>query len=418
MLPLLLRVDNLETGESKQYAFTRSPVRLGRNPLNDIVLDAPFISQWHGLVRFDESVTEYIDLGSTNGTLANGYKLDKNVPVAVGGNVELRVCSLRFFCWRAPAPAELTAASVQHTFGPASQAILDAERRTRVVDAQESVNRFPEALAAIQQLQPLYEAYRQAAANLLSGMRQILGRMPPMLQDVTLLMLQRQMPAILGEEEFQKLARERRLSLTGTTGLAASAAQVVQEFARALTPHQTIASTSDVEKLLVRAATVLETSARAFVELRKGHEQFGSQMAVRTASEMTPLTRAQDAREVLAYLLDISGDVTARIQELTSAYADIMLHQVALLNGMMEGVRSLLHRLGPDEIERDLRERGGGGILFKAAAKWRRFVERHREFTEEERRLSEAVFGREFAKAYSAVVGEEFEEQSARLQSR
>jgi type VI secretion system protein len=187
--------------------------------------------------------------------------------------------------------------------------------------------------------------------------------------------------------------------------------KVLGDFSTALLPSLKLTSLGDVEKLLVRAATVLETSARAFVELRKGHAEFGAEMAVRTAGEMTPLHRAKEGREVLAYLLDINADVTARIQEMTSAYADVMVHQVALLNGMMEGVRSLLKRLGPAELERELRERGGLWP-FKKSALWRLFVQRHREYTEEERQLSAAVFGNEFAKAYSAVVGEDVEQSS------
>jgi type VI secretion system protein len=187
------------------------------------------------------------------------------------------------------------------------------------------------------------------------------------------------------------------------------AAKLLGEFAKALVPGLTLSSVTDVEKLLVRAATVLETSARAFVELRKGHEQFGAEMAVRTAGEMTPLHRAKEARDVLKYLLDPNADVTTRIQEMTSAYADVMVHQLALMNGMMEGVRSLLSRLGPRELERELKARKPLAAIwpFRAGALWRSFVERHREYTEEERQLSSAVFGNEFAKAYSAVIGEE-----------
>ena len=36
MMPLLVRVDNLDTQTSQQYAFLKSPVRMGRNPLNDL----------------------------------------------------------------------------------------------------------------------------------------------------------------------------------------------------------------------------------------------------------------------------------------------------------------------------------------------------------------------------------------------
>ena len=37
MMPLLVRVDNLEKQTSAQYAFTKSPVRIGRNRLHGFV---------------------------------------------------------------------------------------------------------------------------------------------------------------------------------------------------------------------------------------------------------------------------------------------------------------------------------------------------------------------------------------------
>ena len=58
--------------EHAAFAFASSPVRIGRNQLNELVLNEPFVSQWHAVVRFDEHKVRYVDLGSTNGTTMNG----------------------------------------------------------------------------------------------------------------------------------------------------------------------------------------------------------------------------------------------------------------------------------------------------------------------------------------------------------
>jgi predicted component of type VI protein secretion system len=401
VLPLLVRVDDLQTGASQQYAFDRSPVRIGRNPMNDLVLDAGFISQWHGVARFDERTTEYIDLGSTNGTLANGTRLEKHTPIQVAGNVELRVSSLRFFCWRGVVPERVSASRpVVRPLGPHSSLIIDAEKRARLIGEGETS-------LALKELLPLYQQYRTAWSNLMAGVRRALSQMPRHVQDAALVRMQREMPELAGEDEFRLLAADHQIALSGTAALSAGAAQILSEFAKALVPGLMLSSLADVEKLLARAATLLETSARAFVELRKGYEQFGAEMAVGLINEPTPLHLSKDPAEVLRYLLDPNADVSARVQELTSAYADIMIHQVALLNGMMEGVRSLLQRLSPSEIEREMAARRRRWLPFRAGALWRRFVERHREFSEEDRQLSAAVFGTDFARAYAAVVGEE-----------
>jgi pSer/pThr/pTyr-binding forkhead associated (FHA) protein len=61
--------------------FSNSPVRLGRSPLNDVTLALGFVSEWHGVIRFDESSTRYLDLGSTNGTVIAGQRVPKDQPV-------------------------------------------------------------------------------------------------------------------------------------------------------------------------------------------------------------------------------------------------------------------------------------------------------------------------------------------------
>jgi type VI secretion system protein len=146
---------------------------------------------------------------------------------------------------------------------------------------------------------------------------------------------------------------------------------------------------------------VLRASAKAFVELQKGQEQFGNEMGVRTIKEFTPLHAAGTPDNVLKYLLDWQKGGPHRTQELVGVYADLMIHQVALINGVMEGVRSMLARLEPAEIERSV-----SGWAGKSAAAWKAFVQRYEELTESDRTISAHVFGPEFARAYAEVGGE------------
>ena len=83
-------------------------------------------------------------------------------------------------------------------------------------------------------------------------------------------------------------------------------------------------------------------------------------------------------------------------------YADLMIHQVALINGLMEGVRGLLSRLSPQEIERGVT----AGWATRAAAVWKRYAEKHQQLTGEDQALTSVVFGPEFARAYAEVGGE------------
>ena len=57
MLPIVISVFDSETGTTSEHTFTKSPVRIGRNPLNDLSLPFPFVSGWHAIVRFEDDAT-------------------------------------------------------------------------------------------------------------------------------------------------------------------------------------------------------------------------------------------------------------------------------------------------------------------------------------------------------------------------
>jgi hypothetical protein len=435
MMPLLVRVDNLEKQTSSQYAFTKSPVRIGRNPLNDLALDHSFVSQWHAVVQFNETVTQYFDLGSTNGTVANGQRVGKNVPVAVQNNTEFRIGPLRIYFARGPAPAHLIDQQAQRkSFGMTSFG-AEGDERTMVhnvgkgVEATmvfnpESTHQDPRAAAAagnaanfmgnigqlrgaVGQLRPLYEAYRRSWNALYGGLAEVMRTIPAQMHGMVVTFVEQEFPAVGGEDQFRALATAQKVNLTGAVGVGMAAAQLLAQFAQYLVPsRKPPATAADMEKIVVRVAAVLEAFGSSYVAQRRGHDQFGNEMALphhRDGGDRQFLNETKDPKEVLAYLLDWTVEGNTRVEELTSAYADLMIHNVALLNGMMEGVRSLLHRLGPAQIEKDI-----GSVMwpFRTGARWKQYVKRHREFTEEDREITSAIFGAEFARAYAGVVGE------------
>ena len=79
-MPIEITVEISGSGSDRTLTFSESPVRVGRNQLNDITIDDPFISQWHGLIRFGSEGITYSDLGSTNGSIIEGVRLSTNVP--------------------------------------------------------------------------------------------------------------------------------------------------------------------------------------------------------------------------------------------------------------------------------------------------------------------------------------------------
>jgi hypothetical protein len=92
----VVQVEDSDSHDVVEYAFTRSPVRIGRNARNDLCLRQQFVSAWHGLVEFDGEGARYTDLGSTNGTLLDGEPLEARSTRPLDGGAEIVIGSLRF----------------------------------------------------------------------------------------------------------------------------------------------------------------------------------------------------------------------------------------------------------------------------------------------------------------------------------
>jgi hypothetical protein len=191
------------------------------------------------------------------------------------------------------------------------------------------------------------------------------------------------------------------------SGLAEVALRLLRAFGEAYLPASvSLDSRESVQSFLGATAELLETSARSFVELRSGYDEFGREMGIRVARGEGPVASARDGRELLAYLL-APGQGTARASELGSAFADLMMHQLALLAGVTDGARDVLNRLSPEEILAELEEEGGLTLKVKTlreGAQWRAFLDRYREL-EEEGTFTATLFGKSFLRSYAAVAG-------------
>src|SRR5262249_40514861 len=89
---------------------------------------------------------------------------------------------------------------------------------------------------------------------------------------------------------------------------------------------------------------------------------------------------------------------------------EVMSHQVAFINGVMEGVKTLLHQLSPKTLEDDYEKRGRKGGLFsnKYEALWKFYEERHGDYSGEDKQTFLIIFGPQFSRAYAASAAEDY----------
>jgi type VI secretion system protein ImpI len=178
----------------------------------------------------------------------------------------------------------------------------------------------------------------------------------------------------------------------------------LRELAGSLVPGAPLESTGDIARFVTKLHDTLEAFCRSFVPLREGHAQFMSsldlQRSLRRTQQRSPAYLAVEAARtpeaLAAALLDPKVKAFDAPQAVEGILADLMLHQLALLEGVMRGVRALIEELAPQNVESQV---GGGLSLARHKALWNKYVEIYENISEE-RQAFAVIFGPEFADAY------------------
>ncbi|MCC7541070.1 MAG: FHA domain-containing protein [Deltaproteobacteria bacterium] len=415
--PLIIKVE--QKGSSQIYGFDASPVRIGRSPLNDLPIDEGYVSQWHAIVRFDAKGTRYFDLGSTNGTTIDGKRVEKNAPVDITDASDVKIGPIKLVVSRGPMPATGVKSYSFAQKGGAEQIKRTVQLGASfATSSSNAVATTKKIYGAVTTQRDMYDAWRLSWKSLHESILRGLDEVGDEHRGLTLGGILQAYPEIANEPQFRDLAHKLNVPIAGgTVNAAAAASEMLAGLSQHYAPKvQAPASSAQLEKFLDRIAMLLDAYTRSYVELRKGYQQFGTEMAVRHAGETSPVERARDSAEVLAYLMDWTVDGQPRVRELVSSFADLMIHQVALLNGLMEGVRSLVRRFDPNDIVKQADPKAGFfEKLFPDGNRWRHFVQHYRAATEDDRAITTQVFGHEFARAYSLAAGDRFDESAQKL---
>jgi predicted component of type VI protein secretion system len=328
------------SGTEQRYEFDQSPIRIGRNPLNNVVLEGNFVSGWHGIIRFDETGTYYFDLGSTNGTCLDGKRLPKNTPTAITKPTRLTIWMFELIV----SPAR---PGVATTPPPAL--------RSSVVETLVGAGRFNAMIPATIVPPPPPTHTPTAAARIVSvGSR---STPPP--------------PTAAGP-------------------------------APGFPQETTLPLTEQTSARLIRCLRVIGAFTDAFMGLKKGYEQFGSEVGVRPLTGTTKLHRARTSQEIVEYLLDPSTDPDVCARDLNAVFADMGIHDVALMEGITQSVRALLAKLDPNAQDMKVVTSLWSGA--KAKSRWNSYVEAFNALLAEDAALHAEIFGEEFASAYASVA--------------
>ena len=392
----------------KEQRFAALPVRIGRNTLNDMSFPSGrvsmLLSNFHARVEVLDNRIFIRDVGSKNG-----------VYVRPGGTI-----------FRVPpdTPYDLAACNYEFFLGPQIQ------MRLEIVNSAEDAPRQSASGAVLGNMQmlasqplggngvldppplpPLPGAAQAPQYEFQPGMPPAqfpYGPSPLGLQpDVG--------PAPGGYAPAPNVPHvaERSVDLSKTghfshVNLETLAHRGLCEVAASLVPGHELRTAGDVARFVTKLHDAMEVFCRCFIPLREGHAQFVSSLDLQRAIMQRSMYRskaylavemAKDPGSVAAALLDWTDESLDAHKAVEGIFADLMIHQVAMLDGVMQGVRALLEELSPDAMERQLGAKLGIALTGRYKALWQAYCQRFEELSEEGQAFSH-IFGREFTEAY------------------
>jgi type VI secretion system protein ImpI len=402
-------------GTREQRAFRKPSIRIGRNALNDLQIDKPFVSQFHVVIELDAGRFFLQDLGSTNGTLVAGQRI-KGHSVELGDAAEIRfgILALTF---------EVKRVNLEALGPPASDHRPMAV--TGFLTAPSEQEFAAAALAAAQQSDPheaqdiaeLYATYRLAWSKLQAGIQSAALKRPSGTRGAFITALSSKHPALSAEPDFHRLADWAdcsRISVRDTAAEHRIAAEGLRELAFEYVPNAPPPETSgELVQFLTRIRETLHVLFKSFVPLRDGYHQLLKELRIPVSRKTvsSPVDTAASPTELSSVVLNpqMSAD---HLVEMESMFADLMIHQVAMVNGVMTGVRELLEQLSPEQIRQAVEGRGRSGFQIGgpgARQYWEEYERRHGDFASEEKQIFATLFGRRFSAAYGEIRAESAE---------
>jgi type VI secretion system protein ImpI len=432
---LRMRAVNTQDGSVLERTFDRSPVRIGRSSLNELQIQAAFVSQYHAVIEFDGTRLLLRDLGSTNGTTlrASGRMTPNTAIDLTQHNYEFAIVSLWFqlFFVADVAPAKVERKKEGTIL---SMDVGELQERMKMMAggapavAPAGLSGPDRSREHLARLQPSYDEYRASWGKLYRELFSLSNALDPASRARLLQLMLADMAPVQNEGDFQRLAAQLGMPAAvaggaqrgrGGTQEETVALEAMRELAASFVPERgPLERVVDIVAFAQKMQDVLDVFFKCFLPLRDGHKQFTTRMDIkRTRSPKESMNAAlavetaREPRQLAARVLDWGDPSNEGSRAIESKFAEVMVHQVAMLNGVMRGVRSLLAKLAPATIESELgnpRRRAAGGSQlgpFRYKTLWELYAEIYGDFAEE-KQATEAIFGKDFADAYSELAGE------------
>ena len=420
IVTLGLRIHGSRSGASFDRTFDRPPVLLGREvDASQCRLDDPLASKLHASIDFSGGFLRVRDASSTNGTYVGGKRVEPDRWVVLGstqGEIRIGGWAIRVATCELAAPEVDARTATLSTFvdslsgRPSKPGPPQAAAERPFLELQAPEGGTFDLSAPVAQLMPLYASLIQQTKELYASAVRQLEATPPTSRANVCRQMATAFPTLESDANFAALFRH--YGWAGSRPSAAPSATVDPRASAALGALENLAgwylgrdrrlaSPAEITTFAEKVRATLDEFLVGFVPLVAGLNRFEQQMALRD-ERAGGLPRSPT--ELAVALLDNRDPSGAPLRNLRASFADLMMHQVALLHGVMRGVKALLTELSPAVIQgaakQQVAKRGWLARWFTRGDPWAVYEARHSDLTDEENERFHLMFGREFADEY------------------
>jgi ABC-type multidrug transport system ATPase subunit/pSer/pThr/pTyr-binding forkhead associated (FHA) protein len=132
-------------GETREYRLTQTPLTIGRNADNLVVLNSDIVSRYHARLEQSNGTYQIVDLGSSNGTNVNGNELEPRVPYPIreGDVITIAGFTLTLKPLSAAQKEQVSLAELKTEFGVGPGAFTAQAVPSLIVVTSEGSNEYP-----------------------------------------------------------------------------------------------------------------------------------------------------------------------------------------------------------------------------------------------------------------------------------
>lgn len=425
-----IKIVDSEFRTSFQVTYAVFPVRIGRNPLNDVQLSKAHVSEFHAVIEEVDGRLMLRDLGSRNGTLLREGRAPAHEPIDLErSGMQFQISSLRFdVALEEVDPDRIVEQQARRAW--TVEPPLRGNRSTRYEEslsgiaaellAKEAAGSLPKVrpVGVDDDLEGLVDGVRGATRSLVQDIGVRVNELSPEDRNALLQWAREALPSLDKDPDFSRLLR-RSLPPGGDLKdrrrlLEYVALQAVTELAKHYVPERPeFEREDDILLFLAKLRELLDAFLGSFVHLRDGCETFRAEMELgkpraRVLSQYDTVKWVKTAgspRALAARLLDWRDDLPGARKAIEGVFADVMIHQLAVLRGVVGGVQAIVEEISPERIEAELpTNRGVFSGVFRFRELWKIYCARHSDLQDGEKRIFGLVFGPDFAKAYAKLA--------------